>query len=341
MTEIIPKKHLSVESDWQKELANAYTDPQKLLLDLGFDPLEYESDSLARKLFPMRVPRPFVARMQKGDINDPLLKQVLPLAREFDEAPGFTDDPLLEKGSAVPGLLHKYQSRVLLIVRGGCAINCRYCFRRHFPYGDNSVNQQGWKRALEYISQDDKINEVILSGGDPLMAKDDFLRWLVLEIEKIPHISRLRVHSRLPVVIPQRVTSEMLKWLTGTRLTPIMVLHINHSNELDEKLIRAIRRLKQHNVTMLNQAVLLAGINDSADAQVQLNEALFSSGVMPYYLHSLDKVKGSAHFEVEDDQARDIMAQVIKRLPGYLVPKLVREIGDQPGKTPIDLRLHP
>jgi len=341
LTQIIPKNKQAVESDWQKELANAYTDPQELLQDLGFDPIHFQQDIKARKLFPLRVPRPFVARIQTGNLDDPLLKQVLTLSQEFEETPGFSEDPLLEQASAVPGLLHKYQSRVLMIVRGGCAVNCRYCFRRHFPYADNSVNKQGWQKALNYIAADQKINEVIYSGGDPLMAKDDFLQWLTNEIAAIPHIERLRIHTRLPVVLPQRITDELIQWFTQSRLKPVMVVHINHANEIDHELTTALNKLHQAGVTLLNQAVLLAGVNDSANAQVELGEALFSAKVLPYYLHTLDKVKGAAHFDVTDDKARSIMAEVIKRLPGYLVPKLVREIGNQPGKTPIDLRLHP
>ncbi|MCV2883579.1 EF-P beta-lysylation protein EpmB [Aestuariibacter sp. AA17] len=341
MAQIIPKKPLSVEQNWQKELALSFTAPEKLLHYLQLPVEEYRQDIHARKLFPMRVPRDFAARMEKGNPNDPLLRQVFPLKEEFAEPTGYTDDPLLEQNNDQKGLLHKYLSRVLLIVRGGCAVNCRYCFRRHFPYADNSVNKQGWQEALTYIRKDNQINEVIFSGGDPLMAKDDFLAWLSKEVSSIPHIKRLRIHTRLPVVIPSRITTELIDWFSNNGLQNIMVLHINHANEIDSALIDKLLLLKQAGVTLLNQAVLLKGVNDSAESQIALSEALFAAGVLPYYLHVLDKVKGAAHFDVSDQHARDIMREMIKRQPGYLVPKLVREIADQPGKTPLDLQLHP
>jgi L-lysine 2,3-aminomutase len=228
-----------------------------------------------------------------------------------------------------------------MLIRGGCAVNCRYCFRRHFPYADNHLNRAEWESALNYIRADKQLNEVIYSGGDPLMAKDDFLLWLSQQIATIPHITRLRVHTRLPVVIPSRITDELLEWLSNSRLKPIMVLHINHPNEIDEAVKLAMSKLKKAGVTLLNQAVLLKGINDSVEQQVALSETLFDCGILPYYLHALDKVEGASHFDLEDNKARFLLSQMIKLLPGYLVPKLVREIGGQPGKTPIDLKLYP
>jgi EF-P beta-lysylation protein EpmB len=341
LLQIIPKKAIAVESYWQKELASAFSDPAKLLTFLGFNPQDFAPDIAARRLFAMRVPRPFAARMAKQDINDPLFRQVFPLREEFAQAPGYSLDPLQEQQNNQPGVLHKYQSRVLLLVRGGCAVNCRYCFRRHFPYGDNHLNKQDWLETLDYIRSDENINEVIYSGGDPLMAKDDFLAWLTDEIEKIPHIKRIRIHTRLPVVIPGRITPELIQWFCHSRLKPIMVLHINHAQEIDGAVANAIQKLSQAGVTMLNQSVILKDVNDSGDTQVALSERLFEVGVLPYYLHMLDKVQGAQHFDRDEAAARDIMAQMIKRLPGFLVPKLVREIGGQPGKTPIDLKLHP
>jgi EF-P beta-lysylation protein EpmB len=338
---IIPKKLIAVENNWQKELAMAFSDPIALLNYLQLPPADFAPDLKARALFPMRVPRPFAARMLKKDPNDPLFKQVFTSREEFYSVKGYSTDPLLEQENKHPGLLHKYQSRVLLIVRGGCAVNCRYCFRRHFPYGENHLNKSDWQETLDYIAADKKIDEVILSGGDPLMAKDDFLAWLSSQIELIPHIKRLRIHTRLPVVIPSRITTEFLDWFSSSRLQAVMVLHVNHAQEIDQSLKNALQRLRSAGVTLLNQAVLLRGINDNGDAQVALNETLFSAGVIPYYLHLLDKVQGASHFDVSDDEARILMAELIKRLPGYLVPKLVREIGGQPGKTPLDLHLHP
>jgi EF-P beta-lysylation protein EpmB len=341
LSQIIPKKPLSVESNWQKELATSFSDPKSLLeyLDL---PLEnFTQDIQARKLFPMRVPRSFAARMEKGNALDPLFLQVFTSQKEFDTAENFSTDPLQEHSNQQAGILHKYQNRLLLLVRGGCAVNCRYCFRRHFPYSDNHLNKQEWQQALTYIADNPQIDEVIYSGGDPLMAKDDFLAWLTSQIENITHVKRLRIHSRLPVVIPSRITTELMTWFTQSRLKPVMVLHVNHVNEIDNQLARAMQKLKDAGVTLLNQAVLLKGINDTADAQIALNEGLFEIGVMPYYLHVLDKVAGAAHFDTTDEQAKALMRELIKRQPGYLVPKLVREIGGQPGKTPLDLNLHP
>lgn len=319
----------------------AFTDPELLLNYLNLPVEEYRQDIAARKLFPMRVPRDFVDRMQPGNPDDPLLKQVFPLKQEFLESPGYVDDPLQEQQNEQPGLLHKYLSRVLLIVRGGCAVNCRYCFRRHFPYADNSVNKAGWQAPLDYIAQDTAINEVIFSGGDPLMAKDSLLQWLTGQISNIGHVKRLRIHTRLPVVIPSRITPELIEWFANNRFQSVMVLHINHANEIHQPLIDKLALLKRAGVTLLNQAVLLKGVNDSAEEQIALNERLFEAGIMPYYLHMLDKVKGASHFDVSDEDGRKIMAEVIKRQPGFLVPKLVREIAEQPGKTPLDLQLHP
>ncbi len=341
MAQIIPKNPIAVEPSWQKELAQCITDPAALLRFVGLDPARYVADCEARALFPMRVPRPFAAQIEVGNPQDPLLRQVMPLQQEFIQVAGYSQDPLLEQQPAGKGLLHKYASRVLLIVRGGCAVNCRYCFRRHFPDQDNAVNRQEMLDNLAYIAERPTINEVILSGGDPLMAKDEYLSWLVSKIAEIPHVTRLRVHTRLPIVLPQRVTSEMLDWLTHTKLRPIVVVHCNHARELSPAVKAALQQLRQAGVTVLNQAVLLAGVNDSADALVQLQEALFDAGTLPYYLHALDKVQGAAHFAVPAEQARTLMAEMIRRLPGFLVPKLVTEIGGQPSKTPIDLHLHP
>jgi EF-P beta-lysylation protein EpmB len=332
---------MTVESNWQKEIAMSFSDPVLLLKYLELPLENFTDDIKARQLFPMRVPRPFAARMQKGNPFDPLFMQVFTSRKEFEPAQGFSTDPLQEQDNKQSGILHKYQNRLLLLVRGGCAVNCRYCFRRHFPYSDNHLNKQQWQQALNYIIANPQIDEVIYSGGDPLMAKDDFLAWLTTQIEAIPHIKRLRIHTRLPVVIPSRITTELITWFTQTRLKPVMVLHVNHANEIDAGLAKSMQKLRQAGVTLLNQAVLLKGINDTADQQIALNEGLFEIGVMPYYLHVLDKVQGAEHFDSPDAKAKEIMRDLIKRQPGYLVPKLVREISGQPGKTPLDLKLHP
>ncbi|WNJ96407.1 EF-P beta-lysylation protein EpmB [Vibrio ruber] len=339
MSHIITRKIESVEQNWLKQLANAISDPEQLLRYLEIDPTPWLQGFKARKLFAQRVPLSFVERMEKGNPFDPLLRQVLPLSQEFEVLPGFSTDPLAEQNNQHPGLLHKYHNRVLLILKGACAINCRYCFRRHFPYQDNKGNKAIWQENLTYIAQHPELNEVILSGGDPLMAKDHELRWLIEQIALIPHVQTLRFHSRLPVVIPERITPALTDLLAQTRLQVVFVSHINHANEINASLRQAMMSLRQAGVTLLNQAVLLKGINDSVDAQVKLSEALFQAGILPYYLHVLDKVQGAAHFFVSDEAAKIIMAGVIERVSGYLVPRLTREIGGRRSKTPLDLHL--
>ncbi|QBH95182.1 EF-P beta-lysylation protein EpmB [Limnobaculum zhutongyuii] len=327
---------------WLQQLSDVITDPEELLryLSLENHP-ELRAGIDARRLFALRVPRSFAARMKKGDATDPLLRQVITLQDEFYETPGYSVDPLEEQSAAVPGLLHKYHNRALLLVKGGCAVNCRYCFRRHFPYHDNPGNKESWKNALNYLSQHTELDELIFSGGDPLMAKDHELDWLITEVEKIPHLQRLRIHSRLPVVIPDRITDELCQRFARSRLQIVLVTHINHENEIDSDVKNSMQKLKNVGVTLLNQSVLLKGINDNCNALVNLSNALFSSGILPYYLHVLDKVQGAAHFMVDDNQARHIIRKMLETTSGYLVPKLTREIGGQPSKTPLDLNIIP
>ncbi|GAA03136.1 EF-P beta-lysylation protein EpmB [Photobacterium leiognathi] len=339
MSHIIPLNAPSVEQNWLNDLSNAISDPFTLLKLLKIDPTPWENGLAARKLFALRVPLSFVDKMEIGNPYDPLLRQILPLAQEFEVHQGYSVDPLEEQQNEIPGLLHKYHNRVLLIVKGGCAVNCRYCFRRHFPYSDNKGNKRQWQQSLEYIAAHPEINEVILSGGDPLMAKDHELQWLIEHIAAIPHIKRLRIHSRLPVVIPNRITDALCQILTETRLQTILVTHINHANEIDDALKTAMQKLKQANVTLLNQGVLLKGVNDSVAALTDLSETLFDAGIQPYYLHVLDRVQGAAHFMVDDEIARQLMAGLITKVSGYLVPKLTREIGGRASKTPLDLLL--
>lgn len=333
ITQISDKLHTS----WQKELANVITDPKILLQMLNISPEQYQHHFNARKLFPVRVPKPLLARMKKGDFNDPILKQVMPLSDEFTTTDGYFNDPLEEHDTVAPGLLHKYKHRVLMVVKSGCAINCRYCFRRHFPYADNSPNKVRWQPALEYINVHKEINEVIFSGGDPLMASDEHLQWLVAEIEKIPHVKRLRIHSRLPIVIPQRITPALVDLLTNTRLKVTIVFHVNHANEIDTNVSRAIEPLMAARIPLFNQSVLLKGINDDAQVLANLSEALFDIGIQPYYLHLFDKVQGVAHFDINENAAKKIILQLMAILPGYLMPKLVREIAGEANKTPINL----
>jgi len=278
--------------------------------------------------------------MVKGDPEDPLLRQVLPLGEEFSATPGFVADPLIEQDAAlpeVPGLLHKYRSRVLLILRGGCAINCRYCFRRHFPYADHPLGAPALARIVEYIRDHPHVNEVILSGGDPLVAKDDQLAAVVSALSDLPQLRRLRIHTRLPITIPSRITPALVDHLAGAPWPTLIVFHANHANELDATFGAAIQPLRAAGVTLLNQSVLLRGVNDRATVLAALSQRLFELGVLPYYLHLLDRVDGAAHFEVPKARALALRRELLAELPGFLVPRLVREIGGEASKTPIDL----
>jgi EF-P beta-lysylation protein EpmB len=333
-------QNTAYREDWLYQLADVITNPDELLRILSLSAnSELSQGRDASRLFALRVPRAFAARMRPGDANDPLLRQVLSAKEEFINAPGFTTDPLDEQRSVVPGLLHKYRNRALLLVKGGCAVNCRYCFRRHFPYQYNHGNKANWRQALDYIRQHPELDEIIFSGGDPLMAKDHELEWLIGELAAIQHLKRLRIHTRLPVVIPARITTELCRWISESRLQVLMVTHINHANEIDRELQAAMAHLRLAGVTLLNQSVLMHRINDDADTLAALSNALFDSGILPYYIHMLDKVKGAAHFMVSDDEARTIMQKLMSKVSGYLVPRLTREVGGNPSKTLLDLHL--
>jgi len=313
--------------DWQTALGQSITDPAELLEVLGLGPEWLPAALAAARAFPLRVPRGFVARMRRGDPTDPLLRQVLPLAEECLAVEGFGPDPVGDLAAhKVPGVLHKYQGRVLLTATGACAIHCRYCFRRHFPYAEANASAENWHEAVNYVMARPDVQEVILSGGDPLTLSDRRLAEFVRTIEDIPHVERLRLHTRLPVVLPERVTQELCASLSDTRLKKVVVIHANHAQELDATTRAACARIADSGATLLNQSVLLRGVNDSVTALSHLSEALFAAGVLPYYLHLLDRVQGAAHFDVSEDVARQLMAGLNARLPGYLVPRLVREV---------------
>ncbi|MDP0561267.1 MAG: EF-P beta-lysylation protein EpmB [Candidatus Endonucleobacter sp. (ex Gigantidas childressi)] len=321
---------------WQEALSNSISTPQELLSLLELEPTLLPETIKADKQFALKVPRPFASRMEKGNPEDPLLLQVLPLGKELSKTKGYSLDPLAEN-KQIPrnGVIHKYYGRLLLITSGICAINCRFCFRRHFPYGKNQLVGENWNNALSYIASDNTIKEVILSGGDPLAASDKRLGKLVSDLSEISHVKTLRIHTRLPIVIPQRITREMLQWLTGSRLKPVVVIHCNHINEIDLSVEAALSKLQQAGVILLNQTVLLKGINDSSEALIALNQKLFHSSVLPYYLHLLDPVQGAAHFDVNDTIAKRLIKTIMAKSPGYLVPRLVREIAGCPCKTPV------
>ncbi len=319
---------------WQIELANAITDPAQLLRLLELDLALLPAAQAAAARFSLKVPRGFVARMRKGDPQDPLLQQVLPLAAETLSSPGFVADPVGDrKAMAAPGLLHKYAGRVLLITTGACGIHCRYCFRREFPYSEAKAGD--WQQALDYLVSDTSISEVILSGGDPLALSNRRLKVLLTQLESITHLQRLRIHSRQPIVLPERIEPELLALLSNSRFLPILVLHANHPQEINDAVNKALKQLAAAGFTLFNQAVLLKGINDSATVLGKLSETMFSAGVIPYYVHLLDRVRGTAHFQVEESQALMIMEEMRNRLPGYLVPRLVREQAGMFAKIPV------
>lgn len=320
---------------WREAWREAITDAGELLRAVG---LGHRANLLPPDDagFPLRVPRGFVARMRKGDPADPLLLQVLPRAAEHAQAAGYSVDAVGDMAAkAGHGLLHKYDGRALLIASGSCAVNCRYCFRRHFPYGEEIAAAAQWREALAHVAADTSIREVILSGGDPLSLATHKLDELTRGLAGMPHVIRLRIHTRLPVVLPERIDDAFVVWLAALPVQKVVVLHANHANEFDATVDAACARLREAGATLLNQSVLLRGVNDDADALTALCERSFAAGVLPYYLHQLDKVTGAAHFEVPDEQALALVETLRARLPGYLVPKLVRELPGDPSKRPI------
>ena len=326
----------SSPSRWQQLWREAVRDPRELLALLGLDPAALGVSDAAAAQFPLRVPRGFVAKMRHGDPHDPLLRQVLPLDAEMKPMPGFSLDAVGDGAAkAADGVIRKYRGRALLIATGSCAVHCRYCFRRHFDYATETAAAGNWREAVDLIRADTDIDEVILSGGDPWSLSTAKLTELTDALTTVPHLKRLRVHTRLPVVLPERVDAPLLAWLRGLPWPMTVVLHANHANEIDCSVERACRALREAGVTLLNQAVLLRGVNDSVDALAALSERSHAAGVLPYYLHQLDRVQGSAHFEVHDDEARRLHAALAARLSGYLVPRLVREVAGDPGKRPL------
>ncbi|MEM6456074.1 MAG: EF-P beta-lysylation protein EpmB [Acidobacteriota bacterium] len=337
---------------WQRALADdALRDVGALLARLGLTAaqVDAQTDPARLRAFPLRVPRAFVDRMRPGDPDDPLLRQVLPRAIEDAAVDGYGSDPLAEAPmSPRPGVIHKYRGRALLVLTGACAVHCRYCFRRHFPYGDHALSDDAWRGVVDQLRATPSLDEVIWSGGDPLSLRDVRLARYADDLAAIPHLRRLRVHTRLPIVEPSRIDDALLAWLTGTRLAPVMVLHANHARELDDAVAAACARLRAAGVVLLNQSVLLRGVNDDVEALAALSLRLFEIGVMPYYLHVLDRVAGAAHFALagpsgtaadEDAIAEDLAGRLAARLPGYLVPRLVREVPDRPAKTLLRPRL--
>ncbi len=320
---------------WQDELRNTITSGPELLALLGLTAESVGLSAAASADFRLKVPHNFVDRMQPGNPSDPLLLQVLASEHELLADPRFSSDPLQETTDAIvqPGILHKYHGRALLIAAGGCAVNCRYCFRRHFPYTENLHSSADWPQALAYIAADASIEEVILSGGDPLVLMDDLLAELINTIAAISHVRRIRIHTRLPIVIPSRVTPALVQAISHPAVQTVIVVHSNHANEIDHGVAEALLALRDGNITLLNQAVLLANINDDLEVQLDLCKRLFAAGTLPYYLHMLDKVQGALHFDVTKQRAKALHKSMAARLPGYLLPRLVYETPGAEGKT--------
>ena len=322
--------------EWQNEMAHAISSPKVLLQALNL-PLELlNAAEKAHALFPTRVPHSYLKRIKTGDVNDPLLKQVLPIGAELEKHPGFRTDPVGDyQANPQTGLLHKYAGRVLLLLTGACAIHCRYCFRRHFDYQGNNPLGQQWQQTLDYINSDDSIFEAIFSGGDPLSLSDAKLRQILSDLSHIPHLRYLRIHTRLLTTIPKRLTEELLTLLAETRLQVTIVVHINHPQEIDDEVSKCMKQLNDTGIRLMNQSVLLKGINDDLDTLTTLSHRLYETGILPYYLHMLDKVEGANHFDIDENEARMLYQRLQAALPGYLVPKLVREIAGEANKVPV------
>ena len=322
---------------WQEILSDLITDPKELLANLKLDTAANPLAALAAKglaQFPLKVPRPFASRMEPGNWGDPLLRQVWPSSLEDVESASLSLDPLQETHfNKTPGLLQKYHGRVLLTAAPHCAVHCRYCFRRHFDYAANTPGRREWSEAIAYISENPDISEVILSGGDPLAAGDSYMAWLLAEVDRIPHVETIRIHSRLPVVIPQRVTAQLCSMLSELRSKSVFITHCNHAQEIDGEVKAALQAIRHAGSTLLNQAVLLRGVNDDAASLIKLSTTLFQSDVLPYYLHLPDRVTGTGHFIINESEALKLMESVRSHLPGYLVPQLVREDPGNNSKT--------
>lgn len=325
------------KNDWKSALRNTINTPQQLAQAISLSQEAYKGLMHATELFPLKIPISVLSRIQENHLDDPVLRQYLPTEKEMQEHPDYQIDPVGDlNASPLPGIIHKYQSRALIITSQVCAVHCRYCFRRHFPYQDMQLTSKHQEKIIAYLRENPALNEIILSGGDPLSLDDEKLYELIQALESVSHIKTLRIHSRLPIVIPSRVTDRLLDILKNSRFKTVMVLHCNHANEIDEDVESACLKLKQHTDALLNQSVLLRSINDSADVLAELSYRLFDCGVIPYYLHLFDKVQNAAHFDISAKQATIIVDNLRKKLPGYLVPKLVTEIAGEPCKTPVE-----
>ena len=323
---------------WQNQLAESIKSPEALIEALNLPATLLPQLDKAHKMFPLRVTQSYLDKIEKGNINDPLLLQILPLPEETIITEGYTTDPVEDKQfEKTPGLLHKYHGRVLLTLTGACGIHCRYCFRRHFDYSTSNPSKQNWDSALEYIQNDNSIYEVIFSGGDPLSLSDQRLSKLAYDIDQIRHVRFLRIHTRQITILPDRVNEQLIGWIGKLRLKLIIVVHINHPNEIDQSTSNSLDKLRKIGAELLNQSVLLKGVNNDVNTLTQLSLKLIENGVKPYYLHMLDKAQGTAHFNVNESTAKNIIKKMQEKLPGYAIPKLVREVPFTPYKKPINV----
>ncbi|TNF69252.1 MAG: EF-P beta-lysylation protein EpmB [Gammaproteobacteria bacterium] len=322
-----------INRNWKKSLLSGFSDAYSLLEFLNIDPNIANISTKAQQQFKTVVPYAFANRIEKNNLNDPLLKQVLAIKDEEIIDHNYTHDPLDEKNyNPVAGLLHKYHSRVLLIAHSTCAVHCRYCFRRNFNYQNNIPGKDHWLNVFDYINQDSSIEEVILSGGDPLLNTDQRLAFFIEHIQAIKHVKRLRIHSRIPIVLPERITPELLSLLTSTRLKVILVIHSNHPNELDDEVKMVLKATHRHGILNLNQSTLLKGINDNAEILHQLSSRLIDCQTIPYYIHLLDKVAGASHFDIPVEKAQRIIKKLSEISSGFMVPKLAQEVPGYPSK---------
>jgi EF-P beta-lysylation protein EpmB len=324
------------KNNWVAELKNVITDSKVLMKKLELSP-EQTASWIFDSPFPLKVTEHYLSNIQKGNPDDPLLKQLAPLISEQDSPQDYKLEPLDESKQFTPvlGLIHKYQSRVLLTLTGHCAVHCRYCFRRNFPYEQNNVGHSGFLEQLNYIRSHPNINEVIFSGGDPLILPDRVLSKKIAALNSIENIKWLRIHSRMPTVLPNRITPELIEILAENKKKISIVIHVNHPRELDSKVKSVLKNLQNHNIPVFNQSVLLKSVNNCPEILASLSEELWSVGVIPYYLHQLDKVKGSHNFEVPFSEAQAIYNELRKQLPGFLLPKWVKEIPGAVAKVTI------
>ena len=337
ITPLIQQPKVEHTMTWQNSIASAVRDPLELLKLLDLDNAQYNQKLHFPDSFKMLVPLAFVNKIKKGDWNDPLLRQVLPLLDETQVCEGFVSDPVGDLKAVVSkGVLQKYQGRVLLITTGACAVHCRYCFRREFPYASSTPDKKQWQTTIDQLTNDATIHEVIFSGGDPLMLPDERLSKMCRDIVSIPHIHTIRFHTRLPIILPERINTGFLSWFSKLDIQKVMVVHTNHANEIDAETGEALEMLADHKITVLNQSVLLQGINDDVDSLYDLSRQLFKFRVLPYYIHLLDKVKGAAHFDVREEKAKLLIKELKLQLPGYLVPKLVKEVSGERSKQSIE-----